>query len=128
PELVTEDSPTQRPGGAPGGPGVSPGGITFSPVAHLVPMLSLDNAFDVDDLAAWAKRLDRLVPEPVAFVGEPKLDGLAISLVYEPGRPVRAATRGDGVTGADATAHVLTIRSVPPRLQLPLPPAVLQVR
>jgi len=118
PELVTEDSPTQRPGGA----------VTFSPVAHLVPMLSLDNAFDVDDLAAWAKRLDRLVPEPVAFVGEPKLDGLAISLVYEQGRLVRAATRGDGVTGEDVTANVLTIRSVPRRLELTRPPGVVEVR
>src|SRR5439155_13673873 len=128
PELVTEDSPTQRPGGAPGGSGVSPGGITFSPVAHLVPMLSLDNAFHVGDLEAWAKRLDRLVPEPVAFVGEPKLDGLAISLVYEQGRLVRAATRGDGVTGEDVTANVLTIRSVPRRLKLTQPPAVVEVR
>jgi DNA ligase (NAD+) len=118
PELVTEDSPTQRPGGA----------VTFSPVAHLVPMLSLDNAFDLDDLAAWGKRLERLVPEPVAFVGEPKLDGLAISLVYEQGRLVRAATRGDGVTGEDVTANVLTIRSVPRRLKLASPPAVVEIR
>ena len=86
PELVTDDSPTQRPGGA----------VTFSPVAHLVPMLSLDNAFDLADLEAWGKRLERLVPEPVAFVGEPKLDGLAISLAYERGRLVRAATRATG--------------------------------
>ncbi|HLJ09173.1 MAG TPA: NAD-dependent DNA ligase LigA [Acidimicrobiia bacterium] len=118
PELVTEDSPTQRPGGA----------VTFSPVAHLVPMLSLDNAFDLDDLAAWGKRLERLVPEPVAFVGEPKLDGLAISLVYERGRLVRAATRGDGVTGEDVTANVLTVKSVPRRLKLASPPEVVEVR
>jgi DNA ligase (NAD+) len=118
PELVTEDSPTQRPGGA----------VTFSPVAHLVPMLSLDNAFDLDDLAAWGKRLERLVPEPVAFVGEPKLDGLAISLVYERGRLVRAATRGDGVTGEDVTANVLTIKAVPRRLRLTSPPDVVEVR
>jgi DNA ligase (NAD+) len=118
PELVTADSPTQRPGG----------GATFSPVAHLVPMLSLDNAFDVTDLEAWGKRLERLVPEPVAFVGEPKLDGLAISLVYERGRLVRAATRGDGVTGEDVTANVLTINSVPRRLRLAAPPDVVEVR
>jgi DNA ligase (NAD+) len=118
PELITEDSPTQRPGGA----------VTFSPVAHLVPMLSLDNAFDLDDLAAWGKRLERLVPEPVAFVGEPKLDGLAISLVYERGHLVRAATRGDGVTGEDVTANVLTIGAVPRRLRLPSPPDVVEVR
>jgi DNA ligase (NAD+) len=118
PELLTEDSPTQRPGG----------GVTFSPVAHLVPMLSLDNAFDLADLEAWGKRLERLVPEPVAFVGEPKLDGLAISLVYERGRLVRAATRGDGVTGEDVTANVLTVKSVPRRLKLVSPPDVVEVR
>ncbi len=118
PELITPDSPTQRPGGA----------ATFSPVAHLVPMLSLDNAFDLTDLEAWGKRLERLVPEAVAFVGEPKLDGLAISLVYEKGHLVRAATRGDGVTGEDVTANVLTIRSVPRRLKLPSPPDVVEVR
>jgi DNA ligase (NAD+) len=118
PELITEDSPTQRPGGA----------VTFSPVAHLVPMLSLDNAFNLEDLEAWGKRLERLVPEPVAFVGEPKLDGLAISLVYERGHLVRAATRGDGVTGEDVTANVLTIGSVPRRLRLPSPPDVVEVR
>ena len=118
PELVTDDSPTQRPGGA----------VTFSPVAHLVPMLSLDNAFQLSDLEAWGKRLERLVPEPVVFVGEPKLDGLAISLVYERGRLVRAATRGDGVTGEDVTANVLTIRSVPRRLRLTAPPEVVEVR
>jgi DNA ligase (NAD+) len=118
PELITEDSPTQRPGGA----------VTFSPVAHLVPMLSLDNAFSLGDLEAWGKRLERLVPEPVAFVGEPKLDGLAISLVYERGRLVRAATRGDGVTGEDVTANVLTIGSVPRRLKLTSPPDVVEIR
>ncbi|HEV8623996.1 MAG TPA: NAD-dependent DNA ligase LigA, partial [Acidimicrobiia bacterium] len=118
PELITPDSPTQLPGGA----------ATFSPVAHLVPMLSLDNAFDLADLEAWGKRLERLVPEPVAFVGEPKLDGLAISLVYEKGHLLRAATRGDGVTGEDVTGNVLTIRSVPRRLKLPSPPDVVEVR
>ena len=118
PELVTEDSPTQRPGGA----------VTFSPVAHLVPMLSLDNAFNLEDLEAWGKRLERLVADPVTFVGEPKLDGLAISLVYERGHLVRAATRGDGVTGEDVTANVLTIRSVPRRLRLTSPPAVVEIR
>jgi DNA ligase (NAD+) len=120
PELVTPDSPTRRPGGA-----VS---ATFSPVTHVVPMLSLDNAFDLSDLLAWGKRLERLVPEPVAFVGEPKLDGLAVSLTYEDGRLVRAATRGDGVTGEDVTANVLTIATVPRRLRLSDPPAVLEVR
>jgi DNA ligase (NAD+) len=125
PELITEDSPTRRPGGAAPSPD-SP--VTFSPVTHLVPMLSLDNAFDLSDLLAWGKRLERLVPEPVAFVGEPKLDGLAVSLTYEDGRLIRAATRGDGVTGEDVTANVLTIGSVPRRLRLADPPSVLEVR
>ena len=120
PELVTPDSPTRRPGGA--------ASVTFSPVTHLVPMLSLDNAFDLSDLLAWGKRLERLVPEPVAFVGEPKLDGLAVSLTYEDGRLIRAATRGDGVTGEDVTANILTISSVPRRLRLSHPPAVMEVR
>jgi DNA ligase (NAD+) len=120
PELVTPDSPTQRPGGS-----VS---ATFSPVTHLQPMLSLDNAFDLSDLLAWGKRLERLVPERVVFVGEPKLDGLAISLLYEGGRLVRAATRGDGVTGEDVTANVLTIAAVPRRLRLADRPDVVEVR
>ncbi len=120
PELVTPDSPTRRPGGA--------ASVTFSPVTHVVPMLSLDNAFDLTDLLAWGKRLERLVPESVAFVGEPKLDGLAVSLTYEDGRLVRAATRGDGVTGEDVTANVLTIAAVPRRLRLSDPPAILEVR
>ena len=120
PDLVTPDSPTQRPGGA--------ASATFSPVTHLVPMLSLDNAFDLSDLLAWGKRLERLVPEPVAFVGEPKLDGLAVSLTYERGRLIRAATRGDGVTGEDVTANVLTIASVPRRLRGSDAPGVMEVR
>lgn len=125
PELVTDDSPTRRPGGA--APS-SDSPVTFSPVTHLVPMLSLDNAFDLSDLLAWGKRLERLVPEPVAFVGEAKLDGLAVSITYEDGRLIRAATRGDGVTGEDVTANVLTIDSVPRRLALADPPSVLEVR
>ncbi|MGH8999614.1 MAG: NAD-dependent DNA ligase LigA [Acidimicrobiia bacterium] len=120
PELVAPDSPTQVPAA-----GVA---ATFSPVAHLTPMLSLDNAFDLAGLMAWGKRLERLVPEPVAFVGEPKLDGLAVSLVYERGRLVRAATRGDGTTGEDVTANVRTIGAVPTRLRTSSPPAVLEVR
>ncbi|MGH8976121.1 MAG: NAD-dependent DNA ligase LigA, partial [Acidimicrobiia bacterium] len=91
-------------------------------------MLSLDNAFDLSDLLAWGKRLERLVPEPVAFVGEPKLDGLAVSLTYGDGRLVRAATRGDGVTGEDVTANILTIASVPRRLRLSDAPTLLEVR
>ncbi|HWW45637.1 MAG TPA: NAD-dependent DNA ligase LigA, partial [Acidimicrobiia bacterium] len=78
PSLVTPDSPTQRPGGH--------ASATFAPVTHLQPMLSLDNAFTPDEVRAWYTRIARLVPGPIAFVGEPKLDGLAISLLYEDGR------------------------------------------
>src|SRR4051812_19287046 len=89
PELVTPDSPTQRPGA-----GSVP--TPFSEVRHLLPMMSLDNAFSEEELLAWGQRIARLVTEPIAYVGEPKLDGLAISLLYEGGRFVRAATRGNG--------------------------------
>ena len=108
PDLVTPDSPTQHPGGAPA--------TTFAPVTHDAPMLSLDNAFDRAELDAWYERIARLVPGSIGFVGEPKLDGLAISLLYVDGRMVRAATRGDGVTGEDVTANVGTIASIPRRL------------
>ena len=82
PELVTDDSPTQR-------PGASRVPTPFSEVRHLQPMLSLDNAFSRDDLVAWGERLARIVTDDIEFVGEPKLDGLAISLLYEQGRLVR---------------------------------------
>ena len=85
PELVSPDSPTQRPGGAPS--------ATFAPVRHDVPMLSLDNAFGRDELVAWYERIVKLVPPPIRFTGEPKLDGLAISLLYEDGRFARGAIR-----------------------------------
>jgi DNA ligase (NAD+) len=88
PELITPDSPTQRPGGRP----VS----TFSPVEHRVRMLSLDNAFSREELFAWGTRVAKLVPKPLRYVAEPKLDGLAISLQYEDGRFAVGATRGDG--------------------------------
>ena len=120
PDLVTPDSPTQRPGGAPA--------PTFAPVRHDVAMLSLDNAFSVEELTAWSERIIKLVPEPVTFVGEPKLDGLAISLLYEGGRLVRGATRGDGITGEDVTANVATIASIPKRLAGKDQPDRLEVR
>ena len=120
PSLVTADSPTQRPGGAPS--------ATFAPVAHVVPMLSLDNAFTAEEVRAWDARISRLVPDRIVFVGEPKLDGLAISLLYEDGRLVRAATRGDGVTGDDVTANVATISSIPKRLRGAAAPRRLEVR
>ncbi|HSO95222.1 MAG TPA: NAD-dependent DNA ligase LigA [Acidimicrobiia bacterium] len=120
PELASADSPTQRPGGAPS--------ATFAPVTHVVPMLSLDNAFTDDELRAWYTRIARLITDPIRFVGEPKLDGLAISLLYEDGGLVRAATRGDGVTGEDVTANVATIGAVPHRLAGGSAPRRIEVR
>lgn len=120
PELVTPDSPTQRPGGAPS--------ATFAPVDHIVPMLSLDNAFTDEEMAAWHARISRLVPGPITFVGEPKLDGLAISLLYEDGRLVRGATRGNGRTGDDVTANIRTIASIPKELSGGSVPTRLEVR
>lgn len=105
PELRSPESPTERVGGEPSS--------AFAPVRHLEPMLSLDDVFDTDELAAWVARVAKAIPEPVRFVCEPKVDGLAISLVYEDGKLVRAATRGNGVVGEDVTANVATIRSVP---------------
>ncbi len=106
PDLVSDDSPTGLVGGA-----IS---ATFSPVTHRVAMMSLDNAMDADELRAWADRvtkgLDGAVP---TFVCELKFDGLAISLRYENGRFVQAATRGDGRVGEDVTANVATIGDVP---------------
>jgi len=106
PDLVTDDSPTALVGGA-----IS---TTFSPVTHRVPMMSLDNAMDADELRAWADRVVKGLDgaEPT-FVCELKFDGLAISLRYENGRFVQAATRGDGKVGEDVTANVATIGDVP---------------
>jgi DNA ligase (NAD+) len=120
PSLVTPDSPTQRPGGRPAS--------TFAPVMHRVPMLSLDNAFSRDDLFAWGARIERLVPPPIRYVGEPKLDGLAISLQYENGRFTVGATRGDGVTGEDVTANLRTITDIPKTLKGKRVPELLEVR
>jgi DNA ligase (NAD+) len=91
-------------------------------------MLSLDNAFAREELAAWYARIVRVITDPVVFVGEPKLDGLAVSLLYEDGRLVRAATRGDGETGEDVTANVATIASIPDALHGTALPTRLEVR
>src|SRR4051812_30529567 len=120
PSLVTPDSPTQRPGGRP----IS----TFAAVRHRVPMLSLDNAFSRDELLAWGTRIERLVPQKVCFVAEPKLDGLAISLTYENGKLTTGATRGDGVTGEDVTENLRTIKAVPQQLKGKNLPELLEVR
>ena len=126
PDLVTEDSPTRRVSGAP-----SP---LFTPVRHRSPMMSLDDAFDVGQLHAWFERMARITPETAdaAYVCELKIDGLAMSLLYERGRLRQAATRGDGVTGDDVTLNVATISAVPHDLTWPKRlgpvPAVLEVR
>ncbi|MEW5867576.1 MAG: NAD-dependent DNA ligase LigA, partial [Bacillota bacterium] len=110
PELVTPDSPTQRVGGAPA--------EAFAPVAHRSPMMSLANAYSVGELRAFDGRVRKaLNGEPVEYVAELKIDGLAVSLTYEDGRFVRGATRGDGATGEDVTHNLRTIRSIPMRLR-----------
>jgi DNA ligase (NAD+) len=120
PELITPDSPTQRPGGRPAS--------TFSPVEHRARMLSLDNAFSRDELLAWGTRLEKLVPSALRFVSEPKLDGLAISLQYEKGRFTVGATRGDGRTGEDVTENLRTVKAVPERLKGKRIPDQIEVR
>ena len=109
PELIRADSPTQRIGAEP----LS----AFGSVRHEVPMLSLDNAFDDDELSEFDRRVrERLDLDELEYTAEPKLDGLAVSLLYERGILVRGATRGDGATGEDITQNVRTIHSVPLRL------------
>ena len=121
PELVTPDSPTQRVGSAPS--------QEFPPVVHAVPMLSLENAFTDEDIVDFDRRArTRLEVERIEYAAEPKLDGLAISLRYEAGRLVQAATRGDGSRGEDVTANVRAIRRVPLTLRGGNPPRLLEVR
>jgi DNA ligase (NAD+) len=120
PELRTPDSPTQKVGNV-----VS---TQFTPVDHLERMMSLDNVFVDDELVAWAARIEREVGNAdTSYVAELKVDGVAVDLVYERGRLVRAATRGDGRTGEDVTANVRTIDVVPARLN-GNPPELLEVR
>src|SRR6058998_935538 len=110
PDLVTPDSPTQRLGGKPL--------EAFEQVSHLIPMLSLDNTYSEDELKNFYARIRRLVPnEKIPVVIEPKVDGVAVSLVYENGRLRQAATRGDGNVGDNITQNIRTIRSVPERLR-----------
>jgi DNA ligase (NAD+) len=118
PQLVTPDSPTQRVSGTPSG--------SFGEVVHRVPMLSLDNAFSEEDLRSFDRRIhERLaVAGDLDYVAEPKLDGLAVAVLYREGLLTQAATRGDGLTGEDVTANVRTIRAVPQRLRPPVPPLV----
>ena len=123
PELITADSPTQRVGAKP----LS----GFAQIRHEIPMLSLDNAFSDEEFYAFVKRIeDRLIrlPAPLTFCCEPKLDGLAVSILYVNGVLTQAATRGDGTTGEDITANIRTIRNIPLQLLMDNPPARLEVR
>ncbi|MGB5305742.1 MAG: NAD-dependent DNA ligase LigA [Gammaproteobacteria bacterium] len=121
PELVTPDSPTQRVGAAPL--------KAFGAVRHEQRMLSLDNAFSDDELIEFDRRVrEKLGTEQIAYAAEPKLDGLAVSLLYRDGQLLRAATRGDGETGEDVTQNVRTIPSVPLRLAGKRVPDLLEVR
>ena len=119
PELVTEASPTQQVGGAPVG--------LFAEVRHRTPMMSLDKTTSYEELLAWGKRMERYISGEVVFNCELKIDGLAMSLLYEAGKLTRAATRGDGEVGEDVTANVVTISAVPKSLG-PGAPEVLEVR
>jgi DNA ligase (NAD+) len=126
PELKTADSPTQKVGGAPAG--------RFPQIEHLQPMLSLANARNEDELRAWETRLkNRLAQEGIEqpnleFVVEGKIDGLAMSLIYENGKLTRAVTRGNGVIGEDVTQNVLTIKEIPTELPGKTPPPLFEVR
>lgn len=125
PELVTPESPTQRVG--------APVRDGFATVEHDIPMLSLGNAFSADELTQFARRVEERLRKAghehtPAYCAEPKLDGIAVSLLYESGRLVRAATRGDGYTGEDITANVRTIDSVPLKLRGSGWPERLEVR
>jgi DNA ligase (NAD+) len=118
PDLESADSPTQTVGAAP----------LFAPVPHLQRMMSLDNAISFEELVAWGKRMERFISGDVDYVCELKIDGVAISLLYEDGRYVRAATRGDGAVGEDVTDNIATVADVPERLAFDDPPEVIEVR
>lgn len=121
PELVTPDSPTQRVGGEPL--------KGFKSITHAVPMLSIDNTYNEGELREFDQRVRKILgDEQYAYIVDPKVDGVAVALVYERGALVLAATRGDGVTGDDVTANVRTIRSVPLRLHGRDVPDLLEVR
>ena len=121
PELLTSDSPTQRVGGRPA--------EGFATVEHLQPMLSLDNAYNQDDLRAFDERVRKglAIETSPAYVAELKIDGLSIALTYDEGRLVRGATRGDGSRGEDVTANVRTVRAIPLSLKR-RPPGRIEIR
>ncbi|HID98171.1 MAG TPA: NAD-dependent DNA ligase LigA [Thermodesulfobacteriaceae bacterium] len=118
PEVVSPDSPTQRIGAAPSG--------KFAPVPHTVPMLSLDDAFSQEEVMDFDQRVRKLLgtEDEMEYTTEPKMDGVAVELIYESGLLIQGATRGDGYTGEDVTANLKTIRAIPLRLrdsELPVP-------
>ena len=119
PELVTEDSPTQRVG--------APPSDQFAPVEHRSPMMSLDNCFSLEELQAWGRRVERGLGKASGFVVELKMDGVAVNLIYEGGHLAKAATRGDGRVGEDITSNIKTIKAVPLRLRGKAP-RVIEVR
>src|ERR1700716_3786240 len=124
PELVTSDSPSQKIGAQPSG--------RFAKIRHAVPMLSLDNAFAEADVVDFVARIRRFLKlgdeEKIAFSAEPKIDGLSMSLGYEGGELVTAATRGDGAVGEDVTANIRTLEDVPKKLKGRNAPEVCEVR
>jgi DNA ligase (NAD+) len=121
PDLVTPDSPTQRVGGGPL--------KAFAQVRHEIPMTSISNTYSHKELEEFDARVRRLLPgEEIEYVAELKIDGLAVALMYEGGRFVQGATRGDGTVGEDVTANLRTLRSIPSRLDALDPPARLEVR
>lgn len=122
PELKTPDSPTQRVGAAPL--------AAFAPVRHLQPMLSLDNAFSLEELRQFDRRVrERLGADAApSYACEPKFDGLAVNLCYRDGVLISGATRGDGETGEDITANLRTLKAIPLRLQGSTPPHLVEVR
>src|ERR1700690_1528803 len=124
PDLVRPDSPSRRVGAAPTG--------RFKKVRHAVAMLSLDNAFAEQDVVDFVARIRRFLKlsddEKIAFSAEPKIDGLSMSLRYEDGALITAATRGDGAEGEDVTANIKTIKEVPPKLKGRGVPKICEVR
>ncbi len=124
PELVTPESPTQRVGEKPA--------TKFPSVRHNIPLYSLENAFNIEEFTKWQERWQRYAPSlakgEFEYVCELKIDGNALALTYEDGVLVRGVTRGDGITGEDITQNVRTIRSIPLRLNIEQPPAVVEVR
>jgi DNA ligase (NAD+) len=124
PELIRPDSPSRRVGSAPQGP--------FGKITHVVPMLSLGNAFAPEEVTDFVERVRRFLglnaDAPLAFTAEPKIDGLSMALIYRDGILAAAATRGDGATGEDVTANIATIAEIPKRITAPDFPPLLEVR